>query len=154
MSALSRRSDRTALAAFAATLAIAAVPALATAQPAADPGLPAAGHGVPAVTGVTPGSDAAQLRRTPVVNARGTDVAAQDQRTEPAVVDAAGTDVAAPDQQVPITVDPAPISSAAPSDDPFPTVLVLALAAFGLTFAGVALGSRSAVTRRRSRAAA
>ena len=40
------------------------------------------------------------------------------------------------------------------SNDSFPTVLVLALAALGLMLGGVALASKGAVTRRRTRAAA
>ena len=185
MSAQSHRTSRIAFAALAAAFAIAALPAVASAQPES-------GHGVPAVSSIGPGTVAAQQRHvaTPPINAVGTDVAAQDQQAEapashPAVLaapheqvqspvsNATGTDVAAHDQQAPravvntlgtnvaahdqqasIAEDPAPVSPATPSNDSFPTLLVLALAALGLTLGGVALASKGAVTRRRTRAAA
>ena len=131
MSAQSHRHRRTALAAAAAAIAIAALPAPADAQPAIE-------HGVPGIP----------------VNARGTDVAAQDQQVQRPVVNARGTDVAAADQQAPIVHNPAPVSPADPRDDSLPTPLLLALIALGLTLAGLGLASRFAATRRRTRAAA
>lgn len=131
MSALSHRPGRTAVAAVAAALAVAALPGVANARPAFD-------HGVPTIP----------------VNARGTDVAARDQQVQPPVVNARGTDVAAADQQAPIVHNPAPVSPADAPDDSLPTPLLLALIALGLTLAGLGLASRFAATRRRTRAAA
>ena len=131
MSALSHRPRRTALAAVAAAIAVAAFPAPAGAQPAID-------HGKPAIP----------------VNARGTDVAAPDQQMQQPIVNARGTDVAAADQQAPIVDDPGPAGSADRPDDSLPTPLLLALIALGLTLAGVGLASRVTATRRRARAAA
>ena len=71
---------------------------------------------------------------------------------EPA--DEPGTDVAAVDQQAPIVDNPAPVSPADSPDDSWPTLVLLALIALGLTLAGLGLASRHAATRRRTRAAA
>ena len=150
MSALSHRPGRTAVAAVAAAVAIAALPALANARPTIE-------HGVPTIPVNARGTDVAaqdQQVQRPVVNAPGTDVAARDQQVQRPVVNTRGTDVAAADQQAPIVHNPAPVSPANPPDDSLPTPLLLALLALGLTLAGLGLASRFAATRRRTRAAA
>ena len=150
MSAQSHRHRRTALAAVAAAIAIAALPAPADAQPAIE-------HGVPGIPVNARGTDVAaqdQQVQRPVVNARGTDVAAQDPQMRQPIVNAPGTDVAAADQQAPIVDNPAPVSPADPPDNALPTPLLFALIALGLTLAGLGLASRFAATRRRTRAAA
>ena len=150
MFALSHCPRRTALASLVAAVAIAALPALANARPVVD-------HGVPAIPVNAPGTDVAaqdQQAPRPVVNAPGTDVAARDQQAQRPVVNAAGTDVAAVDQQAPIVDNPGPVSPADSPDDSWPTLLLLALIALGLTLAGLGLASRHAATRRRTRAAA
>ena len=129
MSAPSHRSRRTAFASLVAAVAIAALPALADARPIVD-------HGMPAVP----------------VNAPGTDVAAQDQQAPRAIVNAPGTDVAAVDQRAPIADNPSPVSPADGPDDSWPTLLLLALIALGLTLVGLGLASRHAATRRRAAA--
>ena len=130
MFALSHRPPA-ALSAVAAALAIAALPAPALARPAVD-------HGVPTIP----------------VNARGTDVAAQDQQVQRPVVNARGTDVSASDQQAPIVDNPGPVRPADHPDDSWPTPLLLALIALGLILAGLGLASRRTATRRRTHAAA
>jgi hypothetical protein len=150
MSALSHRPRRTALTAAAAALAIAALPAPADAGPAID-------HGMPAIPVNARGTDVAaqdQQAVRPIVNARGTDVAAQDQQRQRPIVNARGTDVVAADQQAPIVDNPGPVSPADRPDDSLPTPLLLALIALGLTLAGLGLASRVTTTRRRTRAAA
>jgi hypothetical protein len=131
MFAVSHRPRPTALAAVAAALAIAALPAPAVAQPAVD-------HGVPAIP----------------VNAPGTNVAARDQQSVRPVVNARGTDVSAADQQAPIVDNPGAVRPSDSPDGSWPTPLLLALIALGLTLAGLGLASRLAATRRRARAAA
>jgi hypothetical protein len=150
MFAVSHRPRPTALAAVAAALAIAALPAPADARPAID-------HVVPTIPVNARGTDVAaqdQQAQRPVVNARGTDVAAQDQQAQLPVVNARGTDVGAADQQAPIVDNPGPVGPADRPDDSLPTPLLLALIALGLTLAGLGLASRLAATRRRTRAAA
>ena len=150
MSAPSHRPRRTAFASLVAAVAIAALPALADARPVVD-------HGMPAIPVNAPGTDVAaqdQQAPRPVVNAPGTDVAARDQQVQRPVVNAPGTDVAAVDQQAPIVDNPGPVSPADSPDDSWPTLLLLALIALGLTLVGLGLASRHAATRRRTRAAA
>ena len=95
-----------------------------------------------------------QQTRQPVVNARGTDVAAQDQQTRQPVINARGTDVGAADQQAPIVGKSGPVSPADRPDGSSPTPLLLALMALGLMLAGLGVASRVTATRRRTRATA
>ena len=82
-------------------------------------------HGVPAIPVNARGTDVAaqdQQVPRPVVNARGTDVAAQDQQMRQPIVNAPGTDVAAQDPQMRQPIINAPGTDVAAADQQAPIV--------------------------------